>query len=287
MKNKIKVFLADNPLAYGFAKAAWTVLTPLPRLRDWRRERFRLRCYAEFEAGSRQVALDFAGCHAVYEAISPKNYWHLKVGSQHEDLFMAPIFEQFVVPGAVIFDIGGHTGLWTMLFARRVGDRGRVVVFEPESEGNRAIGRNAELNSLGNITLLKAAVSDQDGEAEFYVRPDKDTHSLYQRTMAPSPTGLQLTEKVRVLAVDSAVASGELPQPDFVKVDVEGHELGVLAGMKATAAGVKAVLVEVHHEALALLGHADGEAAVGRALAEIGFPVVRRLDDCHVIGTRT
>ena len=50
-----------------------------------------------------------------------------------------------------------------------------------------------------------------------------------------------------VTSIDAQLRSGEVPAPDFVKVDVEGLELAVLDGMSETAAQYKpAIFIELH-----------------------------------------
>ncbi len=69
-------------------------------------EKFRNICYEEYFAGSRIVNVNYGAVNAIYKAISPKNYWHLKIGSQMEDAFMADVFTKYLGAGDVVLDIG-------------------------------------------------------------------------------------------------------------------------------------------------------------------------------------
>ena len=220
-----------------------------------------------------------------YEAISPKNYYHLSMDSQREDRFMPMIFDRYIQEADVVFDIGAHTGMYSIPFAKAVGPLGKVYAFEPEADGYNAIIRNAELNSLTNLVAINIAITDRDGPIDFFVRPDNDTHSIFEETAAPSPLGIQQKVSVKASSVDSLLQPRIIPKPDFVKIDVEGAELRVLDGMEKTAAGIRHVLVEVHQEILRSTGHEDPTREVEAKLRSLGFLNLQYVDKIHVLGT--
>ena len=189
-------------------------------------------------------------------------------------------------PGMVVLDIGGHTGMWTVPLAKHVGPTGRVYVFEPEVKGSTAIRRNVELNNLENVTVLRMALSDRRGTGLFYVRPDKDTHSLFEETLAPSPLGIQEVHEIEVSTIDEFIERKTIAPPSFVKIDTEGAELKILDGMKRSAQNIASVLVEIHAEALKLQGIEDPHAAAEERLAALGFVNRRYVDAIHVLATR-
>jgi FkbM family methyltransferase len=220
-----------------------------------------------------------------YEAISPKNYWHLAMGSQQEDKFMERVFET-ITEGDVILDIGAHVGMYAVPFAKKTGKNGKVYAFEPESKGFDAIKRNAILNSLKNIIPLNMAISDREGDINFYVRPDKDTHSIFEKTLAPSPLGIQETIAIKTMSVDHMVEAGVVLEPNFVKIDVEGAELKVLDGMSHTSKRIKHILVEIHERALSLEGIQNPKEEVELRLKTLGFTKIEYLDDIHVMASK-
>lgn len=248
--------------------------------------RFRRECYERYNSGDTIVTKQYGGLQVRYQAISPKNYWHLCIGSQHEDKFMGRVFSDCIVDTGIVLDIGAHTGMYAIPFAKVVGTNGKVYAFEPEPDGFAAIQRNAQLNGLTNIVPMNMALSDREGQISFYIRPDKDTHSIFEETSAPSPLGVQHRMDVQSATIDGLVGNGTIQAPDFVKIDVEGAELRVLTGMTKTAKSVKHLLVEIHEHALGLDGVVDPKAAVEMAITGLGFSRMRYLDRVHLLASR-
>ncbi|MBN1164135.1 MAG: FkbM family methyltransferase [Candidatus Krumholzibacteriota bacterium] len=248
--------------------------------------RTRKKCYLAYEKGERIIAKFFGGINVKYEAISPKNYWHLVIGSQHEDKFSEDLFNNYIDEGMVILDIGGHTGMYTVPLAIAVGHAGREYVIELDKKGFEAIQRNMQLNELDNVIPLKMVVPDGKGIVDFYIRPDKDTHSIFEATAAPSPLGMQETIQVEASTVDDMVKENIIQQPDFVKIDTEGAELKILNGMKNTVKYIKHILVEIHPKALKLDGILNPKEAIENKLQILGFNKRLYLDEKHILASR-
>lgn len=253
--------------------------------KSYKSEKFRRKCYDKFEKGEKFITKSYGKMEVVYEAISPKNYWHLAMGSQQEDKFMERVFET-ITEGNVILDIGAHVGMYAVPFAKKTGRNGKVYAFEPESKGFEAIKRNAILNSLKNIIPLNIAVSDREGDINFYVRPDKDTHSIFEKSLAPSPLGIQENIKVKTMTVDHMIEAGVVLEPDFIKIDVEGAELKVLDGIGNTQKRIRHILVEIHESALSLEGIQNPKEEVELRLQMLGFTKLEYLDSIHVLASR-
>ena len=79
-------------------------------------------------------------------------------GTYDEDVLVA--LENLIHPGDVVFDVGGHHGLMTVVAARAAGPDGLVVTFEPNPHAREQILRNAALNDVRNIVLEEIALSD-------------------------------------------------------------------------------------------------------------------------------
>ena len=167
-------------------------------------------------------------------------------------------------PGDVVFDVGANIGTHTIAFAKAVGETGRVASFEPEPVTAERLERNVELNGLGNVTLMRCALGERESTELLYVdsRSGSGQHSL-------SPQDGRPAEEVRVLQCDE-------PAPTMVKIDVEGAELGVIAGLKETLADERCRLLfcEVHNAILERAGQNPKE--VDRMLQEAGFTEIER-----------
>ncbi len=151
--------------------------------------------------------------------------------------------------GRTVLDIGAHCGLFTLFFSRAVGPDGRVFSFEPHPGNADKLRTNVALNAFANVTVMQTAVADRCGQAVL-TTPANET-SVGEISKCDSPRGEQspLLEchEVSLTTIDHLIKIGTLPAPHFVKIDVEGAELAVLQGMKATLVSAKPeLLIEVH-----------------------------------------
>lgn len=148
-------------------------------------------------------------------------------------------------PGMVAYDIGANVGIFTLLFAHLVGERGRVVAFEPEPNNITCLAQTLEINSLENVKLLTCAVGNSIGHASFDRRGGAFSGRLIGSEPGYKPT--TNTDDVEVTTIDHLVNQGGYPPPDIVKIDVEGNEGMVLEGMKNVLSSHSPIIVcELH-----------------------------------------
>ena len=142
--------------------------------------------------------------------------------------------------GDHVWDVGANIGYLTLLAARIVGPDGRVVAVEPDPDCAAAIRANAALNDLGMVEVVEAAAADRSGVAELVVVRDR----LWTRlaSVGDHHEGEARVE-VRTLALDDL----DRPPPALVKIDVEGAELEVIAGMTRLLRDARPIVVcEMH-----------------------------------------
>ncbi len=143
----------------------------------------------------------------------------------------------WVESGDWVLDLGANVGNYTARLSQLVGPTGRVLAVEPVPETFELLVANLARFPLRNVTLLNVAVSDSTKLAGMTV-PILDT-GLENRYMAQlSDAGGSLD--VVCLPIDAL----DLAEPiGFVKIDVEGHELAALHGMRRLLSRDKPVLV--------------------------------------------
>jgi FkbM family methyltransferase len=155
---------------------------------------------------------------------------------------------QLALEGRTVFDIGGFDGAHTLFFASRVGPSGRVVTFEPHPENRATILSHVERLGFTNVDLRDVAVGRACESVEFVYPDDLGRGSAdpeIKRKLLKNERCRRSTFPVRTL--DSEIDSSRVPEPDLVKVDVEGLEYDVLLGMSDTANRKKpALFIEVH-----------------------------------------
>ena len=150
-----------------------------------------------------------------------------------------------VTKGGVFYDIGANVGFFALLGAHYVGlDDGQVYAFEPAPDNAAEIRANVALNGLPNVTVLEQAVGAQAGTGRLQVVADQSWSKLVETGDHPQ------TERVmdiEVVAIDELVATGAIAPPTAVKIDVEGFEVAVLQGMRATLERHRPVVIcELH-----------------------------------------
>ncbi len=123
-----------------------------------------------------------------------------------------------------LIDVGANVGLVTLLLADKVQ---HALLFEPNPIAAQRARENLALNRL-NFEVHELALSDTTGAVEF---EDEGGVSTCNRTVSGFSTSAP-TRKVRCIQLDEFLAQQPLRFPiTAVKIDVEGHENQVLAGM--------------------------------------------------------
>ena len=150
--------------------------------------------------------------------------------------------------GRTVYDVGGYEGVFSLFFARQVGPAGRLVTFEPNPVNHAKIVANLALNGFRNVEIRRIAVGAAPGSATLVFPADETARGSLLTDIQD-----QIKQEKHVAAVEVDVDSidhqiaGGLPEPDFVKIDVEGLELEVLQGMSAVIARRHpALYIEIH-----------------------------------------
>jgi FkbM family methyltransferase len=156
-------------------------------------------------------------------------------GDAGRNAAMDALYAQFLAPGDLAFDIGAHVGDRISSF-RRLG--ARVVALEPQPGPARAIrlihGRDRE------VTLVEAACGDRRGTATLKINSANPTVSTMSGEFvdaARDADGWREQVWDRALTVPCTTLDaliGEHGLPGFIKIDVEGFEAHVLAGLTRT-----------------------------------------------------
>lgn len=134
--------------------------------------------------------------------------------------------------GGVAVDVGASGGIFTVGFSRKVGLEGAVYAFEPAHGASRWLEQTVQGNWLNNVIVERAAISDANGQTDFFEVP-RTEHCTWR----PEASALQLAHpandatkyEVPVVMLDSYF--GEFSRRiDVIKIDIEGFEARALRG---------------------------------------------------------
>lgn len=138
---------------------------------------------------------------------------------------------RLVAPGSVAVDVGAHFGTYSYALARLVGKQGRVISLEPIEEDAEALESGARTLRLP-IDVMRCAASSREGVADIFV-PWLHGSGKTALSSLEGGSGAGKTRQVPVRRLDDILANVGRPV-SFLKIDVEGHELDVLAGAAET-----------------------------------------------------
>lgn len=121
------------------------------------------------------------------------------------------------------FDIGANIGLYSVVISSFFNDR-MVHAFEPMPDLADIAKNLAEVNQV-NYSVHELALSDESGEADFFLSPVSDvSHSLN-----PDFRNSEVSIKVQLLTLDQFCEDNQV-FPDLIKIDTETTEFFVMRG---------------------------------------------------------
>jgi FkbM family methyltransferase len=155
-------------------------------------------------------------------------------------------YQRIVNDGDVVLDIGANIGAHTLLLARAVGPAGIVYAFEPTDYAYTKLLKNCSLNSdlSGRIHCFQTMLVDQEATGD---RPP----SLYSSWPLSEVEGLHELHQGRLMTtmnaesrtLDSVALSLNLERVDFIKLDIDGFECGMLRGASEVMARWHPIIV--------------------------------------------
>ena len=136
------------------------------------------------------------------------------------------LIKHIVSTDMIVIDAGANIGWFTLILSKLVGDKGHVYSFEPDPQLFKILKENTEINNLTNVSLFQMALSDKNGVAKFSINKIQDgDNRLDSQSMTEN------TIDVKTIKLDRFSEENNL-KIDFIKMDIQGSEPKVFAGMK-------------------------------------------------------
>ena len=143
------------------------------------------------------------------------------------------------LPGDLIFDIGANQGYKTQMFLKM---GARVVAVDPDETNQEILKEKFRKNRLRKIpvVIIDKAVSEENSTVTMWIDSPGSALNTLSRKWAETLknddqrfghcVGFENMREVETVSLDHMIGAYGLPY--FIKIDVEGHELSVLKGMR-------------------------------------------------------
>lgn len=169
----------------------------------------------------------------------------------------APIFvlEKNLFKGDTFIDIGANQGEYTLWAARKIGQKGLILAYEPSDEIFDQLENNIKLNEQISPTvhLRKVGLSDKAETLKLYTKkgPNEGVNTLF-----PSKDHELEIGEIELTTLDLEMENYSVSKISLVKIDVEGAELNVLKGAKNTLIHYSPkLLVEINRQSCLSAGY--------------------------------
>lgn len=238
-------------------------LVPSPAVRcRMRRSPLVRRCIRLLFAGERSITFPNSAYRLYYDGY--RNIGFVANGIEHceeqEKCFIARIIEN--LQPTVIWDIGANIGTWS-LFMTTILPHVQMQCFEPDSVNLTYLTLNKARNQIDTWSIRPVALSDRKGRMSFTGDPTTGSTGSLEREWSWAKK--YFNAPTCELLVDVSTADDEIHDgaavPQFVKCDVEGHELSVFRG------GLE--LLRKHHPVI--LFEDTGKSEVADLLHGLGY----------------
>ena len=135
------------------------------------------------------------------------------------------LLEHTLEPGSTMLDVGANIGYYVLLERQIIGEDGKIVALEPSPTNFSLLKKNIELHRYNNIELRQQAVSNRDEVREFFIAEESNLNSFHLEHLNRSATH---KESILVEVKSIRSITDEIGRIDYMRMDIEGHELEVL-----------------------------------------------------------
>lgn len=194
---------------------------------SWRR-RIRHRVATHIHVSDEDLAASFA-CRSAIEERRAATLFQKEPGT-------ISWLRNYVRPGDTVVDIGANVGIYTVLAAKLVGQRGKVFAFEPHAVNFSSLMENIALNEIEDVCVpISTALADQPCHLPFHYASLTAGSSMSQLGRTLDPDGRRVdrgvTELKAATSLDRLIEDKLVQPPQHIKIDVDGIEASIVEGM--------------------------------------------------------
>jgi FkbM family methyltransferase len=156
-------------------------------------------------------------------------------------------------PGAVMLDIGANIGNHAIYLSSSFD---RIICFEPSPYIAERLMKNITLNKLTNVEIHTVGLSNREAALHYKLDTSGNLGASHFQSKAD-----EQTIELPVCRGDDYLSRKSVNKIDFIKVDVEHHELEVFGGLKLTISRCRPIIAFEFHGASQGSSYLDAIAA--------------------------
>ena len=185
------------------------------------------------------------------------NYMFICRGNKEDFIFMTG-HEDEILPhfkpnnGDIVIDVGAHIGHHTLIAAKRVGPKGKVISIEADPKNFDILNKNIKLNKFNddNVITINNAVHSKETKIKLYTPAEETGHTIYNTIISDRVSPQEKFIEVNANTLDNLLQENGIKHEDvkWIKIDVEGAELEVLKGATEILSKSKGIslIIEIH-----------------------------------------
>jgi len=196
--------------------------------------------------------------------------WDLIEGREPEG-DVKKTFMNNINEGDTIIDVGANIGEFSLIAAKKVGNKGKIISIDPLRQAVSWLEKNFRLNGFSNYEILEKAVGKNKGTMTLYKRSESSEIGILDPDI--SEKKLVNTGEILVDTIDGIISSRNIDKVEMLKIDVEGFEYEVLCGCKNSfkEKKIKKIFCEIHSQFLKKRGL--NKDSIYDILKENGFSI--------------
>lgn len=152
---------------------------------------------------------------------------------------------------SILWDVGANIGLYSIYAAKKCNCR--VWAFEPSVFNLELLARNIFANGLTDlVSIVPVALSNQLGTSQMRMTTTEwgGALSTFGQNFGWDGKAIRQVFEFQTLGLSmkDAVQGLAIPQPDYIKMDVDGLEHMILKGGADVLRSIKGILIEVNDD---------------------------------------
>lgn len=180
----------------------------------------------------KRLKSNFANVQGHKMFLDSKDSLKLSIKGVYEE-FETDFIKNEIKRDDIVLDIGANIGYYTLIFAKLVGENGKVFAFEPDPTNFAILKKNVKINGYKNVVLINKAVSDKAGKLKLFLSEDNmGDHRTYD-----SKDDREFVEIESVKLDDYFDKTSD--KINFIKMDIQGAEYAAVKGMSGLVNNTK------------------------------------------------